>query len=783
MLGLAIGIACCILILLYVQDELNYDRYNENAGQIYRIALEGRVGDNQINAAVTCPPLAQALMQEFPEVLQAARIDLNNNMLIRYQDKAFNETRFYWADSNIFKIFTIPLLQGDPQKALAQPHTIVITKDMAAKYFGNEDPIDKFLIFEDGTPYRVTGVAQNCPRNSHFHYDFLAAMHSRDDLRDDLWLNNRLYTYILVKEGTPQAQLQAKMADIVNKYVGPELETAMGVPFDKMLASGGKYRFVLQPLLNIHLHSDLMGELEANSDIRYIYIFSIIAVFILLIACFNFMNLATARSANRAREVGIRKVMGSNRPQLIRQFIIESILLTFIAVILAMGIVELMLPLFNNLAGKQLETSYFGNWLSLLGLAGVVIFVGLLAGSYPAFYLASFQPVSVLKGKLSKGTRGAAFRSMLVVFQFAISIILFISTFLVHDQLMYIQNKKLGFNKDHVVVIHRAWALGRQVDAFKTAITQNTNIISAGGSTALPGNGPYGASVYKPEGGTLNEQYLISPTTGDYDYAKTLDLTLKEGRFFSREISTDTLSVVLNETAVKTLGLKDPLNQRVILMGPTPEQSQTFKVIGIIEDFNFESLHQIIRPLAIHLQPYDCRFMNVRIRPENIQATLSFLEKQWKTLVPDKPFDYTFLSEDYAKQYQAEQHTGKIFTAFSVLAIFIACLGLFGLASFTAEQRTKEIGVRKVLGASVPNLILLLSREFTKWVVIANIIAWPAAYFAMNHWLQNFAYRIHPGFTAFFISAILALLISLATVSYQAIKAATANPVKSLRYE
>lgn len=779
--GLAIGIASCIMILLFINDELSYDRNNEKADQIYRVHTVASLAGNESDLAVSPAPLGQTLVRDFPEVIQYTRLMPNRTMLIRYKDNVFNESDFYWADSTIFDVFTIPFLKGDPKTALTQPHSIVLTQKLAKKYFGNEDPMDKIMNFEDGTPYTVKGVIKDCPHNVHFHYEMFASMASLGLGDTPFWIANNFHTYILLKKGVPGSQLAAKLPAFVEKYAGPQLRELFQTSYEELRKSGSRYEFHMQPLTDIHLTSHLDYELEPNSDIKYVYIFSIIAVFILLIACINFMNLSTARSMLRSKEVGIRKVLGSNKSQLVKQFLTESILMTFIAVVAAIALVEIFLPSFNILAGKELHTSYFNNVFAIPALLIAVIVVGLIAGSYPAFFLSSFKPVTVLKGKLNGGG-GSWLRSGLVVFQFAISIVLFIGTFIVYGQLKYVQEKNLGFDRDHVLVISRAWALEKQSQTFKDELKKNSHVVSASYSDNLPGR-LFGQTVFRPEGSQSSQQYLLAVMATDYDFAETMKLKLTDGRYFSRDFPADSQVVILNESAVKHMGIQDPVGKRVIMPGRTPEQNQFFPVVGVLKDFHFESLHQKIRPLAIILNRGQTSFLPVRISPGDISGTVSSIEKEWKKFVPNKPFEYFFLDDDFNKLYESEQKTGEIFTVFSVLAIFIACLGLFGLAAFTAERRTKEIGIRKVLGASIPGIVVLLSREFTKWVLLANIIAWPLAYYFMSSWLRNFAYRIDPGLGIFLIAAVIAFIIALLTVSFQAVKVAVANPVRALRSE
>ncbi len=793
--GLAIGLACCFLIILFVQDELSYDKQYANSDRIYRVAVKGTVGDQEMNLPQTPSLMARTLVEEYPEVLKGTRMVHTPNMLVRYEDRVFNETHFMWVDTNFFDVFSIPLLYGDPKTALKDDHTVVMTAETASKYFDNlSEAIGEIVTFEDGTPYRVTGIAQNAPENSHFHYGMLCPLSSWEWRWEESWLGNFMYTYILLQKNADPAQLQAKFPAFIEKYVGPHIQRQMGMSMEEFKASGSKLAYYLQPLTSIHLHSHLNSELEPNSDITYIYIFSLIAFFILFIACINFMNLSTSRSAGRSKEVGIRKVLGSRRKQLIAQFLLESIFLSLVAVIIAIAIVQVMLPPFNAIAGKHLEAGYLNHWYIIPGILLVSVAVGILAGSYPAFFLASFKPVSVLKGVLNRGTQGATFRNALVVFQFSISIILFVCTFVVAQQLTFIQNKRLGFEKENIVIIKRGWAIGQKpdgtpistdphnlvIDAFKHDLLQNPEIISAAGTTNLPGKN-FENTIFMPEGAPREEQHPINYFMADYDFAETFKLEFVEGRFFSREMASDSVGVVINETAAKILGYEPPYVGKRIGF---PGNSRFFlHIVGVVKDFHYESLHKKIDPLLIGLQNLDRTYIAVRIYPHRISETVNFIKKTWDKYIPYKPFEYFFFDQDYDNLYRAEQRTGRLFSIFSVLAIFIACLGLFGLASFTTERRTKEIGIRKALGATVPNIIFLLSRDFTKWVLLANVIAWPVAWYFMNQWLQDFAYRTNVSIIVFISAGVVALLIALLTVSWQAVKAAMRNPVNSLRYE
>lgn len=775
--GLAIGITCCLLILLYVRDELSYDRFHPNAEQVYRIVVHGKVADAEFNAPVAPYPMGPTLKQEFPEVIEMTRAALYSGaQAVRKGDLRFIEERIFFADSTFFRVLPFPLLVGDADQVLDDPQAIVLTETMARKYFGDEDPVGKTLIMGDTTEFRVTGIAADVPSNSHMHFDMVGSLESQQIFGSDQWLANNYVTYLVLPEGYDPADLEDKLPALFEKYAAPQLLQLMGVTFDQMEQEGSYLRYNLQALTDIHLRSHLEFEIEPNGNIVYVYIFSAIAVFILLIACINFMNLATARSAGRAREVGVRKVLGSHRRLIVLQFLAESTLLAFIALLLSVILVAVLLPSFNDLAGKAITFGSIEILQTIPLLIVAVLLVGALAGMYPAFFLSAFKPVLVLKGGPRTGAKGSWLRATLVVFQFAISIALIVSTIVVQNQLRYIQNKSLGFDKEHIVVINRADALGNQQEAFKQEVLSNPNIVRASYSTAFPGN-PVGRSGFLTEGET--EGHVMSPVLVDHDYIETIGLTVVEGRAFSRDFPSDTAAFVLNEAAVKEVNWMDgAVGKRLIVPGQGP-----INVIGVVRDFHYASLHQAINPLLLALSNAPLPRLAVRIRPENISGTLAFLEGKWTSFVPNQPFTYTFLDETFGGMYRAEEQLSGIFGTFALLAIVIACLGLFGLASFMAEQRTKEIGVRKAMGASVSQIVVLFSKEFGKLVLIAFVIAAPVSYLFMNKWLEDFAYRMAISWWTFLLAGAAALVIAWVTVGYQSFKAANTDPVTSLRYE
>lgn len=783
--GLAIGMATCLLILLFVQDELNYDRYNDKADRIYRVIADFKMGGNVFVTPNLGAPTAEALVNDFPEVEKTVRLQQGGTWFVRYGEKSFKETSVIIADSTFFDIFTIPLLEGDPKTALIKPNTLVLSKKMASKYFGDDDPLGKTLRLDNREDYTVTGVFKDIPSNSHFHAEFILSLQIDPGGSNDYWLGNMNYiTYILLQKNYNYKNLEAKFPLMVKKYIGPELLMYTGNSLEDFLSKGNKAGFYLQPLTDIHLYSDLLGELEPNGDIKYVLIFSAIAVFILLIACINFINLSTANSSGRSKEVGIKKVLGSDRKELVKQFLTESVLMSLLAMIIALIIIVPVLPYFNNLSGKELTISYLTNYQFLIGIIILTLFIGFIAGSYPAFFISSFKPVSVLKGKLRSGTRSGYLRGSMVVFQFAASIIMIIATIIVFNQLNYIQNKKLGFNKEHSVIIHDTYILDDKVQSFKNEITKDTRIISGTVTSALPVESSGSINGTFRDGRTDDEKLVpMASWSVDYDYVPTLGMEIIKGRNFSREFGSDSNSVIINEAVAKHFEWKDPIGKRLSqYTAADGSEIRTYTVIGVVKNFHYESLKNSIGPVILFLRPRTS-YAVFRFKGENTAGVIDFIEDKWNEFAPGQAFQYSFMDEDFNNMYKAEQKIGDIFSTFAFLAIFIGCLGLFALAAFTAVQRTKEIGVRKVLGASVPNVLLLLTKEFLKWILIANVIAWPIAYYFMNNWLKDFAYRIEISWWVFFLAGGIALLIALFTILFQAIKAAIANPVDSLRYE
>jgi putative ABC transport system permease protein len=773
--GLSVGMACTILILLWVQYELSFDRYHENADQIYRLGLKLQTSKIKDSIASNGVPAGPILEKKFPEVLKACRFRKEEGVAVaQYKEKKFFEEDIFYADNSVFDIFSFPMINGDPKSALKTPFSVVITEDIAKKYFGNEDPMGKILIFNNEYNVTVTGVVKNIPKNSHFTFDMLLSFETAgpwlEKAMEHWLLNIHNYTYLLLQKNCTIKELEKEFPALIDEYMG-----------DMLKAIGGSVELFVQPLTSIHLHSNLKWEIAANGDIAYVYVFLAIALLILFIACINFMNLSTARSANRATEVGVRKLLGAHHGNLLSQFLGESILFSLVSIIIALGLVELALPPFQSLFGSHLRSDYISTPLVMWGCIGLMIFVGLIAGSYPAFFLAAFHPMQVLTGRLKTGAAGSLLRNILVVFQFTISIGMIISLAIVFTQLKYMKHKTLGFDKEHIVIIRLTdSAIRRSIEKIKEGLKNYHGISHVAASNYLPGQG-FWMKVIVPEGSELDQTESIGRIRIDSDFISTMDIKLVAGRNFSPQFSTDQNDlIIVNETAARQWGWDDPIGKTIQVLDDRPI---TKTIIGVVRDFHVESLHKKIEPVFFEFAPSSSRYISVKIRPDNIPSTIRYLEKTLKQIDPMLPFDYTFLDETFDRNYKAEEKLSKIFSYFTLLAIFIACLGLFGLASFTSEQRTKEIGIRKALGASISGIILLLSKEFTKWVLLANLIAWPVAYFAVNQWLQNFAYRINIGPGTFILAALLALIIALLTVGYQAVRAARANPVNALRYE
>lgn len=778
-LGLSVGLATCLLIVFYVVDELNYDRFNTKADRIYRIGIDAKLNGNAGIYATSEKPWKETLESRFPQVEKLARLVNKDGLFItpsKFYFKKDNsdvlEKNVAFTESSLFDVFTLPMIYGTPAHSLDEPNEAVITESTALKYFGKTNVVGQTLTFDDTHPLKITGVMKDIPQQSHFHYDFLISYATTAESKMSGWGYAGLHQYVLLKPGADVKQLEKTLTgyDIANSF-NPKTWTT----------GDNHLRVILTPLLNIHLKdSEAQYPLEKEGNIQYVYIFSLVAIFILLIACVNFMNLSTARSANRAKEVGVRKVLGSARKYLVAQFLTESVLITLISAIIALFMAWALLPTFNQMADKHLAiTPQTFAWL-IPSLVVIILVVGFLAGSYPAFYLSSFQPIQVLKGKIAAGFKAGFLRSFLVVFQFAISIFLIIGTLVIYNQMNYIRSKDLGFSRDQVLVIKNTNTLGNRAKVLKDELKQLPEVQNATMSSYQPtGDEDLKTGLFPHQKIDIKEDILTEFWSVDEDYINTMGLKLIDGRNFAKDMPSDTAGMIVNEAFVRKLGEKDPLNKNIYRYSYGLQQ---YHIIGVVKDFNFASLKDNIGPLAMIYQP-DNGAISVKMHSANLTGLMAKIEDQWKSLSPNQPFTYSFMDQDFDATYRVEQRFGSMFVSFSTLAIIIACLGLFGLAAYAAEQRNKEIGIRKVLGANVSAIVGMLSMDFIKLVAISILIASPLAWYAMSKWLEGFAYRVQLHWYLLAIGGATAVLIAFITISFQSIKAALANPVNSLRSE
>ncbi len=782
--GLAIGIATCLLIMMFVVDELSFDRYNKKADQIVRVVLKGKVNGEIIKEAVTAAPVAATLKNEFPEVLEATRLRRVGTPKITYQNNTFRNSKVAFVDPNFFDVFTLPFIQGDAKTALLLPNSIVITKEQAEKYFGKEDPINKLLEFKDAKePYKVTGVIEKVPANSHFHFDLFASMEGLAHSKEEKWLESNYFTYLVLEKGTDIKTFEAKMPAIIKKYMGPQV-SQLGMTFEKFQESGNEIGLFIQPLTDIHLFSDFAGasELEPGGDIKSVYIFAAVALFMLLIACINFMNLSTAGATKRSKEVGVKKVLGSQKNQLVHQFLIESFISTAVAMILGILIVTVSLSLFNQLSGKELEAAFLLNPKVLAALLGLGIFISLLAGSYPAFFLSSIKPIAALKNKFSNGGKSKGIRSALVVFQFVISATLILAIIVVSQQMSYIQDKNIGYNRDQRVVLRESYLLGKNENVFKNQLLTDPRIESVTMSAFIPA-GPTDNNMTGVWVGDNKEEFRRTVIYGiDPSYIPTMGMQLVTGRNFLEGSQSENDKVIVNEALVKAFSLEgNPLGQTINQRTDNEGGFSSLTIVGVIKDFHFRSLHEPIAPLMMLDNPYGG--LIIKTKTAEMADLIESIQAKWQAFDVEEPFTYGLLDELYNETYLAEQNMGSILKIFGALTILVACLGLFGLVTFTAEQRVKEIGVRKVLGADVFQIVSILSKDLMLLVVISFVIAFPLGFYLMDKWLQGFAYRIDIQWWAYLVAGLSTLLIALFTVSFKTVRAALANPVESLRSE
>lgn len=777
--GLAIGLAICLIISLWVQRELSYDRFHKNASRIYRVERELFRDNLYSRWPIGSGQYKQLLLDDYPEIEHAVRF-WGRGFAIKDHKNFVHQQRLYAVDNSVFEIFDFGLEEGIEQTALAEPRTLVLTRKKAIKYFGIDDVIGKSLSLQwQGKPvdFKVTGILREVPENSHIHFDMLMSIASYPDEAFANLRGNYLYIYVLIKKGTSRQALEEKLKTFVSGRLEPVYGdlTAQGLGIHEVL------KMHLFPITDIHLHPSENWELEPGGSVNSVYIFSTIAVFILILACINFINLSTARARKRAKEVSLRKTIGAGKNQLRAQFLQESAMSAFISLVIALVLCFLFIPIFNQIFSAKLSMDQLFQLKNLIFLLGVTLAAGILSGLYPAFYLTRFDPATVLKGSSFSGKSQSAFRKNMVVFQFVISTILIFGMFTVYQQMRYIQTRSLGFDRENVVVIPTS---SRQItkgfDSLRQELMQNTQIVSVSAAADLPGDPRYSNGAFRHR--DLEEPVNLIFFTVDYDYLDTLKLEILAGRGFSREFSTDAgNAVIFNEAAVKRFGWTP--EEAVGKQFERGEDNPPLKVLGVVKDFNFKSLHTAVEPIVIRLSSNAGGFLSVRILPGNLEKTLGFIQQKWESIFSGEQFDYSFLDNRIQQLYTKEKNMQNIFVAFSGLSILVACLGLFGLAAFTAEIKTKEIGVRKVLGASSFRVVTLLSKEFVRWVILANLLAWPVAYWLMNEWLQNFAYRIKMGWLVFLVSGFLTLCIATIAFIFQALKAALANPVDSLRYE
>jgi putative ABC transport system permease protein len=783
-LGLSIGIACSLLIALFVINEAGYDRFNVKKDRIFRLVLNGKIGGQEFIGAFTCAPIGPTMLREFPEVEDYLRMTGRGPTVVEYKDLTFTDDHVVDADSTFFNFFSIPLIKGDPKNVLNAPRRAVISKSTVKRIFGDEDPIDKPLkIGNDTARYIISGVMEDVPGNSHFEANILTSFMTNPRSQNPIWLSNSFSTYLLLKPNSSYVTVDEKIPAMLQKYVGPEVQRLMGISLGDFAAQGNKYMFFLQNLKDIHLDPSIQQEFKPASDPKYLIIFGSISILIVLIAAVNFMNLATAQAARRAKEVGIKKVAGSTRGMLLGQFLSESFILSFISLLLAIIVIWLTLPFFNNLLGSSLKLNLLGNWYTIPVLLLFSLFVGFLSGGYPALFLSSFNPYEVIKGSIKGGSHRGTLRKVLVVFQFAVSVLLITGTLIMYRQIFFMLNKDVGFNKEQMLVINRMEALGQKIEAFKNSVKEIPGVVNIASSTAVPGRNN-NLNGYGIEG-RKDESFLIQTDWVDYDFIKTYGIKLVEGRDFDKSFTTDENACIINESAAKNFDITDIANTRILL----PQDSGKFKylqVIGVVRNFNFESLRNPIQPYIFQCKGdnnYGYGYITIKLSEQTNQNTITAIENRWKEFTSNDPLQYYFIDDDFEQMYKQEKQNAQLAVIFSILAIFIAALGLFGLTSFTVEQRTKEIGVRKAMGSSVAGIYYVISKEIVLLVAISAVIAWPLVYFVSSRWLENFYYRINIGVFSFAGGLLIAVLVALITISYRIMKAARINPAYSLKYE
>jgi putative ABC transport system permease protein len=782
-LGLSTGIACSLLIALYVINEASYDRYNIKKDRIFRAILNGKIGEEEVIISRSAAIMGPTMLKEFPEVESFLRLSGGGPTAIEYNNRTFVEDNWIEADSSFFNFFTIPVLKGDRNNLLNAPRKVVLSAAAANKIFGNMDPVGKTIkIGIDSARYSVSGVMADTPENSHFSADLISSFMTNPRSKDQIWLNNSFSTYLLLKPNSSSSAVDKKLPELMNKYVGPEIQKFMGLSASDFAAKGNKYRFYLQNLKDIHLDTSIQQHFKNATDPKYLRIFGSIAILIILIAAINFMNLSTAQSSMRSKEIGIKKISGSGKGLLISQFFTETFIISFISLIVAIFFIKATLPMFNNLLGTKLALNLFANWYNLPILIVFSVFVGILAGSYPAFFLSSFSPYSILKGNAKKSMKNGALRRVLVVFQFAVSILLIVGTIVMYKQIKFMLGKDVGFNKEQLLVIDRADALGSRIKSFKDAVKMLPGVTNIASSTDVPG-GNNSNNGYIMEG-RKDESFQLQTNFVDYSFLDTYGMKLASGRFFNESFTADKEACLLNESAVKSFSISDPESTRFFVPGDE-SRSKHMPVIGVVKNFNFESLHKSIGPYILRFQDDNqlWGYVTVRLLPQDISRTISSIETKWKEFVPDFPLQYYFIDARFDQMYIQEKQNAHMAVIFSILAIFIASLGLFGLTSFTVGQRTKEIGIRKAMGSSIAEVYITISKEIIILISVSALIACPVIYYVTGKWLQNFYYKISPGALTFLSGFLAALVIGVITISYHILKASRVNPAQSLKYE
>jgi putative ABC transport system permease protein len=781
-LGLSIGIACSLLIALFVISESSFDQYNLKKDRIFRVVLNGKIGGQEITGAYTPAIMGPTLPKEFPEVEDFLRMNGHGPTVVEYEEQIFTENDIIEADSSFFNFFSVPVLKGDTKNLLNSPHKVVLSEFTAKKMFGDQNPIDKMIkIGNDSTRFVVTGVMGDVPENSHFRASMLSSFLTNPRSKETVWMNNSFSLYLLLKPNSNYTTVDTKFKDLIVKYVGPEVQKYFGTTIEDFIKKGNIYRFFLQKLTDIHLDNSVQGGFKAPSDPKYLIIFGSIAILIVVIAAINFMNLATAQASRRAKEVGIKKIGGSTRGMLVTQFLSESFILSFLSLILALIFIKVSLPWFNNLLGTRLVLNLFTVWYTIPLLLLFTVIVGIMAGSYPAFFLSSFNPYEVLKGTVRNSTGNGRLRRVLVVFQFAVSILLIVGTLIMNRQIKYMLNKDVGFSKEQLVVIERAHVLGNKLKSFKENVKRIPGVVNISSSTAIPGR-TNNNNGYMIEG-RKDETLLMTSSWVDYDFLDTYGMKLVSGRPFNESFATDKQACILNESSVKNFSITDLEKTRI--QRPGEKGPESINIIGVVRNFNYESLRNPIQPYILLLQDENnyWGYITVKLSATNYSATISEIEKIWKEYASNSPLQYYFLDEDFEKMYSQEKQNASMAVIFAILAIFIASLGLFGLTSYTVEQRTKEIGVRKAMGSSIGGIYIEISKEIIILVSISALIAWPVIYYYAGRWLENFYYKINLGVFSFFAGLSIALGIAILTISYRVLKAANVNPAQSLKYE